>query len=165
MTRLESLFFEMIKFDKGSAERIQHFTKVHAYSRYIGRMENIDEKTLEILEATAYVHDIGIKVANKLHGYYNGKLQEELGPDAAKVLLEKVGFEADIVERVMYIVGHHHTYDNIVGLDYQILVEADFLVNLEEHKADFKAVEAARNKIFKTKTGLKMLELFFCEEE
>lgn len=155
----------MIKFDKGSAKRIQHFTKVHAYSRYIGVMEELDARTLETLEATAYVHDIGIKVSNDLHGFYNGKLQEELGPDAAKVLLEKVGYEADIVDRVMYIVGHHHTYDNIVGLDYQILVEADFLVNLEEHESDLKAVEAARNNIFKTATGIKMLDLFFCEEK
>ena len=35
-----------------------------------------------------------------------------------------------MIRRVEYLVGHHHTYKDIDGLDYQILVEADFLVNI-----------------------------------
>ena len=40
-------------------------------------------------------------------------------------MLVKLGFEDKITERVCYLVGHHHTYTNIEGMDYQILVEAD----------------------------------------
>ena len=38
-------------------------------------------------------------------------------------------------ERICYLIGHHHTYDKIDGTDYQILVDADFLVNLYEEDA------------------------------
>jgi hypothetical protein len=41
-------------------------------------------------------------------------------------MLGRLGFGAALVERVCYLVGHHHTYTNIDGPDYQILVEAGF---------------------------------------
>lgn len=55
-----------------------------------------------------------------------------LGPDEAEKLLNKLGVDEKIIERVCFLVGHHHTYNMIDGLDYQILVEADFLVNAYE---------------------------------
>lgn len=48
---------------------------------------------------------------------------------------------------------HHHTYNNIEGNDYQILVEADFLVNLYEDNVSLEAVKTAYSRIFKTKAG------------
>mgnify|MGYP000340972515 FL=1 len=45
-----------------------------------------------------------------------------------------------MTERVAYLIGHHHTYDKIEGMDYQILVEADFLVNIlrqDEEKGEY----------------------------
>lgn len=84
---LDRLFLAMIRFDKGDAKRIQHFTKVHSYARLIGRKENLDEDSLFTLETAAYVHDIGIPVAEKKYGYQNGKLQEQEGPAAAQELL------------------------------------------------------------------------------
>lgn len=47
------------------------------------------------------------------------------------------------MDRVCWLVGHHHTYTDIRDLDYQILVEADCLVNLYEDDAPRSAVEAA----------------------
>ena len=89
----------------------------------------MDERTLRILEAAAYVHDIGIRNAERKYGKCGGKLQEQEGPIIAQKMLSQLGFENYIVERICFLIGHHHTYDNIDGLDYQILVEADFLVN------------------------------------
>ena len=43
---------------------------------------------------------------------------------------KETGFRR-VTERVAYLIGHHHTYDKIEGMDYQILVEADFLVNIQ----------------------------------
>lgn len=62
-------------------------------------------------------------------------------------------FDKEVVERVSYLVGHHHTYTNIEGLDYQILVEADFLVNLYEDGVNQEAVKTAYERIFKTASG------------
>ena len=64
-------------------------------------------------------------------------------------------------DRVAYLVGHHHTYTNIDGMDYQILVEADFLVNLYEDGVSGEAIERAGEKIFRTKSGTDILETMF----
>ena len=64
------------------------------------------------------------------YGKCDGKLQEQEGPIVAQKMLSQLGFENYMVERICFLIGHHHTYDNIDGLDYQALVEADFLVNL-----------------------------------
>lgn len=76
-------------------------------------------------------------------------------------MLEKLGYEDNIIQRVKYLVGHHHTYDNIDGIDYQIFVEADFLVNLYEDNIDSKGIMSAYTKIFKTKTGLNICKQMF----
>lgn len=163
MTKLDTVFFEMIQYDKGSAERIQHFTKVHSYARLIGIGEKLDTETLEILEATAYVHDIGIRIAEEKYGKSNGKLQEELGPAEAKKILEKVGYSENFIHRCAFLVGHHHTYTNIDGIDYQILVEADFLVNLYERNSGKNEIDSVRSKIFKTKTGCQLFDFMYAK--
>ena len=64
-----------------------------------------------------------------------------------RIMLGRMHFGEKIIRRVSYLVGHHHTYDQIDGLDYQILVEADFLVNLYEDGVTKEAVMHAYNKI------------------
>ena len=117
---------------------------------------------LYILEAAAYTHDIGIKPAEEKYGSSEGKLQEQEGPAVARGMLKRLGFAENVIERVCYLIGHHHTYTGIEGRDYQILVEADFLVNLYEDGRtdgdgrfvpDKAAVETAYQRIFATETG------------
>ncbi len=143
----------MIKYDKNDPKRIQHFSKVHSYAKLIGECEGLDNDTLFILEAAALTHDIGIHVCEEKYGSCAGNLQEIEGPSIAEVMLNKLGFEPKIIERIKYLIGHHHTYTDIDGLDYQILVEADFIVNLYENGLDQRAIENAYNNIFKTNTG------------
>ncbi len=163
--QLDDLFMDMIAYYDGDPKRIQHFTKVHSYARLIGIGEELDDATLFILEAAAYTHDIGIRVAEEKYGRCDGKLQEQEGPIIAQKMLSQLGFENYIVERICFLIGHHHTYDNIDGLDYQILVEADFLVNLYEDDAGNRAIDKAYKRIFKTETGKKIFRLMFGYEE
>ena len=160
--QLDDLFMDMIAY---YPKRIQHFTKVHSYARLIGIGEELDDASLFILEAAAYTHDIGIRVAEEKYGRCDGKLQEQEGPIIAQKMLSQLGFENYIVERICFLIGHHHTYDNIDGLDYQILVEADFLVNLYEDDAGNRAIDKAYKRIFKTETGKKIFRLMFGYEE
>ena len=163
--QLDDLFMDMIAYYDGDPKRIQHFTKVHSYARLIGIGEELDDASLFILEAAAYTHDIGIRVAEEKYGRCDGKLQEQEGPIIAQKMLSQLGFENYIVERICFLIGHHHTYDNIDGLDYQILVEADFLVNLYEDNAGNRAIDKAYKRIFKTETGKKIFRLMFGYEE
>ena len=163
--QLDDLFMDMIAYYDGEPKIIQHFTKVHSYARLIGIGEELDDASLFILEAAAYTHDIGIRVAEEKYGRCDGKLQEQEGPIIAQKMLSQLGFENYIVERICFLIGHHHTYDNIDGLDYQILVEADFLVNLYEDDAGNRAINKAYKRIFKTETGKKIFRLMFGYEE
>ena len=163
--QLDDLFMDMIAYYDGDPKRIQHFTKVHSYARLIGIGEELDDASLFILEAAAYTHEIGIRVAEEKYGRCDGKLQEQEGPIIAQKMLSQLGFENYIVERICFLIGHHHTYDNIDGLDYQILVEADFLVNLYENDAGNRAIDKAYKRIFKTETGKKIFRLMFGYEE
>lgn len=163
--QLDDLFMDMIAYYDGDPKRIQHFTKVHSYARLIGIGEELDDASLFILEAAAYTHDIGIRVAEEKYGRCDGKLQEQEGPIIAQKMLSQLGYENYIVERICFLIGHHHTYDNIDGLDYQILVEADFLVNLYEDDAGNRAIDKAYKRIFKTETGKKIFRLMFGYEE
>ena len=163
--QLDDLFMDMIAYYDGDPKRIQNFNKVHSYARLIGIGEELDDASLFILEAAAYTHDIGIRVAEEKYGRCDGKLQEQEGPIIAQKMLSQLGFENYIVERICFLIGHHHTYDNIDGLDYQILVEADFLVNLYEDDAGNRAIDKAYKRIFKTETGKKIFRLMFGYEE
>ena len=155
------LIAEMIRYYSGDPKRIQHFIKVHDFSRTIGMLEGLDEKTLFILETAAIVHDIGIKKCEKKYGSCEGKLQEQEGPAVAKKLLERLGYHTEIIERVCYLVGHHHTYTDIEGIDYQILVEADFLVNACEDNLPRATIKGICERIFRTESGNKLCTEMF----
>ena len=109
-------------------------------------MENVDAETLFILETAALTHDIGIHLCEEKYGNCNGKLQEKEGPAIAEKLLSDLGFSGEVSERVQYLIAHHHTYNNIDGIDYQILVEADFLVNMCEDELSEEALQNAYQK-------------------
>ena len=158
---INKLHLAMIELYSGDAKRIQHFCKVHSYAKLIAETENVDEKCLFILEAAALTHDIGIHLCEEKYGKCNGKLQEKEGPALAEKLLEELGFDRDVSERVQYLIAHHHTYDNIDGIDYQILVESDFLVNIMEDGLSKQAAFNAYHSIFKTECGKKICKEMF----
>ena len=165
MGRLNNLCKEMISFYRGDPARIQHFMKVCGFAKLIGEEEGLDEKTLYILEAAACVHDIGIRPALEKYGKENGSLQEKEGPAEAEKMMKLLGFDEEVIDRVSFLVGHHHTYTGIEGMDYQILVEADFLVNYFENDMDRETVRKSVEKIFRTEAGKRIAqEMFFPEE-
>ncbi len=80
---------------------------------------------------SAIFHDIGIPESLKKHSSLEAKYQEKEGPAVARELMEGIGVRPDIRERVCFIVGNHHTETGIDGIDFRIIWEADFIVNIE----------------------------------
>ncbi len=158
---MERLFLKMMEFYTGDPQQIQHLIKVHGFARLIGLGEHLDERTQNILEVAAIVHDIGIKPALEKHGTAAGPYQELEGPPIAETMLKELGYAPELMERVCYLVGHHHTYRDIDGMDYQILVEADFLVNMYEGEMSADAIRATLHNIFRTETGIRYGRLMF----
>jgi HD superfamily phosphodiesterase len=151
----------MAHYNAGDTRRINHLLKVHAFAKMIGEAAGLDADTQEILEVAALTHDIGIHNSEQKFGNCSGAHQQEEGPPEARALLTQLGAEEKLVERVCWLIAHHHTYTNIQGQDYQILIEADFLVNAFEDEMGNDAINSVCNKLFATKTGKELLNLLY----
>lgn len=152
---------KMIEFDAGDPKRIQHFVKVYTFASTIGKGEGLSPRQQEILEIAAILHDIGIHASEEKYGSPAGKYQEIEGPALAKALLKPLGYDEELMDRVAYLIGHHHTYNDVDGIDYRILLEADFLVNSYEDSLSEKSIISFREKVFETATGKKFLNDMF----
>ena len=156
------LIRRMAEYDRGDVPRIQHFVKVHDFAVTIGQLEQVDEATLFVLETAAILHDIGIHPSERKYGDCSGKHQEELGPDEARRMLHELGgYTEEQVERVCFLIAHHHTYKDVVGIDWQILLEADFLVNAYAVLPDGAAFRTFEDIVFRTPSGRHLLEVMF----
>ncbi len=157
----EEILMKMIAYDAGDPKRIQHFLKVYQFARLIGLAEGLSAQVQQQLEVAAITHDIGIHASEVRYRDASGKHQEELGPDLAAVLLADCGLPQPTVERICWLIGHHHTYQPVDGPDHQILLEADYLVNaLEDGKTGEAAVRVGET-FFRTKTGLTLLHRIY----
>ena len=155
------LIEKMMEYYAGDPKRVQHFLKVYEFAKLIGESESLDTETMHILRTAAIVHDIGIKISEEKYGSSNGKYQEKEGPAVAEPMLLALGYDEAVIDRVLFLIAHHHTYNEIEGIDYQILVEADFLVNLFEDGSSREAAQKVQKNIFKTNTGTKYLSDLF----
>ena len=151
---------KMIAFYEGALHDINHFVKVHAYARCIGLLEQLDAETQTTLEVAAIVHDIACPLCRLKYGKAAGHLQELEGPALAQELLSGL-WEQERIDRVCFLVAHHHTYSDVDGLDWQILLEADFLVNADEGKASAEAIARMRETVFKTAAGIRLLDSMY----
>ncbi len=142
-------------------KRINHAVKVYGFARTISGNETVSLEDGRIIELAAVLHDIGIREAERKYYSSAGKYQELEGPPIAEKLLKDYGIEPGIIDRVCYLIGNHHTYNKIDGIDFQILVEADFIVNIEEDAMMPDAIKSIKNKYFKTATGRRLIETMY----
>lgn len=157
---------KMIEYSNGNNHDINHFMKVFTYARTIGQLENLDEQTQFIIEAAAITHDIACPLCRKKYGNTNGKYQEQEGIILVYDFFKDSGLAHNIIDRIAYLVGHHHTFSKIDGLDYQILVEADYLVNADESSYSPENIRIFCDKTFWTETGKALLEsVFLCSHK
>ena len=161
MISIEQVIQKAVAYDKGDARRIHHFLKVYAYADTIGRLEGLSANRLAILQTAAVLHDIGIHKAEEKYGSSSGHFQEIEGPAPARAILEELGVAEDFIERVTFLIAHHHTYDGVDGMDYQILLEADFLVNAYEDNLPKDAICTFCRKVFRTESGIGLLRETF----
>lgn len=148
------LLMKLTEINTNDPQRINHGFKVYCLSKLLAYMENVDRRTTQIIEAAAVLHDIAIRYSEENYASSSGKHQEKNGPIIARPILETVTKDEDFIERVLYLIANHHTYTNIDGIDYQILIEADLMVNVEEENITLKAFFNAREKFFKTSSGI-----------
>jgi HD superfamily phosphodiesterase len=151
----------MIEYYGNDVNRINHALKVFGYASAICRNDYLDQQKIKIIEIAAILHDIGIPESEKKYGSCIGKYQELEGPPIARLILTNLNTKSETIERVCYLIGNHHTYSKIDGIDFQILIEADFLVNIYEDEMDIGMLKIIKEKYFKTKTGIRLFESIY----
>ena len=133
---------------------IEHTLKVLKNAEDIMKGENIGEEEKELISIIAILHDIGAVEAQKKYGSIDGVYQEKEGPEVAKEILKKVGYNKNI-DRICFIIGSHHTPSKIDGLDFQIQWEADLLENLTvmDKEKEQEKIKKCIDENFKTNAG------------
>lgn len=155
---------KMIVFSKGNIHDIDHLSRVWTFAKTIGELERVDKDTLFIIEIAAITHDIACPLCREKYGNTNGRHQEKEGVALVKSFLADTGLTDMQIERVAYLVGHHHTFQNIDGIDHQILIEADYIVNACENGYSKKNISGFMNTVMKTDTGKRLCRQMFCED-
>jgi HD superfamily phosphodiesterase len=138
---------EMKRYFKTDFRRIGHATKVARYAERIGKSEG---GNLAIILCAAYLHDIGIKAAEKKYGSTAARYQEAEGPPIARDMMSRLGVPEVVIDEVCDIIGHHHHPRPDDSLNFKVLYDADLIVNLEEKLAENAALGARLSSIVKT---------------
>ncbi len=154
---------EVKKYFEKDFKRIGHATKVARYAEQIAREE--EGAHLGIILCAAYLHDVGIKNAEKKYNSNAPKYQEIEGPPVARKILEKLNAKEELIEEVCDIVGHHHHPRDEETLNFKCLYDADIIANFEEDyregKIDKETIKKRLDNVLFTETGKKIAKNLF----
>ena len=152
-TDMRDLLIARMKSIFGSDDRrINHALRVLSYAEQILQAEG--GETL-IVQAAAILHDIGIQQAQRKHGSFAGRYQEIEGPPIAREILQDLDFEPQRIDHVCRIIANHHSARDIDTLEFRIIWDADWIVNIPEEwpSKTPQQIRDAIEKIFRTPTG------------
>ena len=120
----------MRRYFGSDARRIRHAEEVARYAGEIARQEaDVD---LAVVMATAFLHDIGIREAERKYNSSAPRYQHQEGPPVAREILTDLKAEAALIDEVCDIIGHHHQPRDEETINFKVLYDADLIVNLAE---------------------------------
>jgi len=144
----------------GELRFVEHALKVYSYAASIAQLEGIEGDELLTIQCAAIIHDIGIPNAVKIHGSGKGPFQEKEGALLVPEMAAKAGIPEKLVPKITWLVGNHHSHEKShEDILLQILMEADYLVNMSESPDRYKPSEI--KDFFETKTGKEYLGFLF----
>lgn len=153
LTIREKLIKELEEYFGPDTKRINHAKKVLLYAKELLKLEKGD---WNIVIPASILHDVGIKVAEGEYGSSAGPYQEKEGPQIARKILNKTGLKKSDIDEICEIIGHHHSPEKINTLNFKILYDADWLINLQDEVGDTNDKEKLStmiDKTFLTETG------------
>ncbi len=148
----EKLINAMKNYFGDDGRRIKHALRVLANAERILQKEKGNP---DVVVPAAIFHDIGIHEAERKYNSNAGKYQEIEGPPIARKILTDLGVDSKIIDEVCEIIAHHHSPGKVNTMNFKILYDADWLVNLpdEYDVSDREKTERAIEKLFLTETG------------
>lgn len=148
----EALLRAMEDYFGEDERRIKHARRVTDYAERLLRTEGGD---YDIVIGAAVLHDIGIHEAERKYHSTGGQYQEREGPPLARRILEGLGFGAGQIEEICEIIGHHHSPGKINTVNFRVLYDADWLVNLKDDYdiRDLKKLASIIGTVILTESG------------
>jgi HD superfamily phosphodiesterase len=151
-TSREALLQAMEAYFGKDTKRINHARRVTSYAEKLMGLEGGD---YPVVIGAAVLHDIGIHEAERKHGSTGGKFQEIEGPPIARDILLRLGYDEKTIEEICEIIAHHHSPGKINTVNFKVLYDADWLVNLgdEYDIRDKKKLATIVDAVFLTASG------------
>ena len=129
-------------FKKTDKSQIPHTVCVVYYTHIISQMENIPERESLLLEISAILHDVGCPNSKKKFGNTLPHNQETEGALLVPVFLEKLITGKILTEKecewIKTVVGSHHNHLSAQKFSFEIMADADMIVNNQEGYYDGK---------------------------
>ena len=145
MMTIAQIMEKMIAFSEGNIHDITHLSCVWTYAKTIGELEGLNAETQFVLEVAAITHDIACPLCRKKYGNTNGIYQEQEGDPLVREFLADTGMTAAQID----------------GIDYQILIEADYIVNASESGYSQQAIRTFMEHTMKTAAGIRLTKTVF----
>ena len=151
-TTKTALLRAMETYFAGDTKRINHAHRVTEYAEELLGQEGGD---YAVIIGAGVLHDIGIKVAEEKYGSASGKYQEIEGPPVAREILSRIGSPPEQIEEICQIIAHHHSPGRVDTLNFRILYDADWLVNLRDEYdiSDKSKLNNIIEQVFLTESG------------
>lgn len=150
----ERVAVEMKKYFKKDFKRIGHAGRVARYAEKLAKEEGGNPA---VILPAAYLHDIGLREAEKKHPEEADKFHGQLGQPIAREILTKLGAGKELIDEVTEIVARHHQPGADENIHFKIVYDADVIVNMEEkiksESFDPKWVEEKIDQALLTKSG------------
>lgn len=133
---------------KQDFKRIGHAAKVARYAEKLMSQEKGDPA---VVLSAALLHDIGIKEAERKYQSTAAKYQHHEGPPVAREILTELDADADLIDEVCDIIGHHHSPRKDETTNFKVVYDADLIVNLQEKQKKNPIESKKLTRIIETK--------------
>jgi HD superfamily phosphohydrolase YqeK len=148
----------MRKYFGEDRRRILHAEAVAEQAEVIAKAEQGEKQggDMMIIMAAAYLHDIGIREAERKFNSSAARYQHSEGPPVAREILTQLKAKPELVDEVCDIIGHHHAPRTEETTNFKVLYDADLIVNkLEQYQENPPTREQLERlpALFLTKAG------------
>lgn len=141
-------------------EDILHTQEVVTFTRLIAVNEGLDEHQTALMEAAAWLHDIGCPEAKIECGNSLPANQQRVGRIVTNDLLINVsGLTAEEKTWLADVVGTHHQHQSAIDLHFEPLFEADLIVNLLSGYYSMDKATHFYDKMMLTESGKRLFKV------
>jgi putative nucleotidyltransferase with HDIG domain len=163
-TLVENSYLEAMKEHFGADQkRINHALRVLEYAKEIQAEEGGDPW---VVNAAAILHDVGIPASEEKYGSIDGHYQEKEGPPIAREILQRVGADEKVADHVCDIIADHHSAKFMDTIEFRVLWDADWLVNIPSWYKDagIEKIRKVVKRVFKTDKGRALAQNIYLEK-